>query len=656
MVVPRTQRRSAYDIELDGVGMKLLDAIDIRPDPGSEPPPDAIYRDFSAGAGLPYGPDGYGWIDGSESSDDPAGPWPGGDCRSGVFMPSGKIHKLNILVPHADAAVRSIVNFQGSLFFFGGRYPIAVSNGTSPNGSFTADFGAGVTANHINAATVFNGQIVVGLDGAGLGSVATTTDGVTWPISSLGFNAVKTNHVFWDSGGVGAERLIVQATTNSIRTCSGDPTVGANYSAAITVPSMASGGINSMPCSAKHLYLCGPAGVFDIDSRGHASNLVPDFAQSYIIGNGGASIIHDGDLHVNAGNGIRRIPLGGARVDEPEQYQPGIESADSGSPIWGYASLPSVVNGWLVWPIWNPSKNRTYIMLAKDKRLLGKDVPGPMVWHGSLGTFPGIVTATLVNSPSSGGETRLWCATEGPNEIYWMTMPFSGNPYQEYVHGGTTHQWGEHTSMYVGPRWERPATKIIPLGYNIESENTDGGSRVSVFRRNDKEVDSSDEPVWARKAVAQNGAYVSPRDLGNESFSTIDFRYDLDGTETEPAILRSVRIEADVNVIQRIWRKYTAVIMSPQVTARGTKQRRSIRSVIRGLRQLEGINATPVQFIDEDGEEARVRMIPSMIEQKRKTRNGKWEHVVTFVLETLNRRIRWTTGERWDQTDQWGAA
>lgn len=613
--------------------------LEVNPDPGVETTEDPVYGPWLIhGMGFTerHDPQGYGYGRNIDT------------LTPGVILPGGKITQLDIQPSVINGfAFRDSVRFrafgQSSLFFFGGKCPVAVSGGSSATGSFTHDFANNDLSFGIDSAVVFDGKICAAVDD-GTGHLATSTNGVDWvvhdgtgPLDDI--RAFKLQVVYWESGGLGAYRLIAKTSNNGFKTCTGDPTVAGNWTGEVLIDGMQENGIQSMPASARHVFFGGPDGLFTVDGLGRAHNLVNYAPEAYVIGNFAASIFYDGSIHANFGNGIVRIPVDGNRNDRPEHYGVGYGTAN-GSPIAGYAAPPCAWNGYIIWPIYNPSTLETHIMLTY------RNGDGNWIWHGSFATLAGQCTHTRIDSPS-GGQTNLWVCIEGdPPEIHSVSMPFSGSAYQELVNGGS-HRFSETGSIYFADGWNAPTSMRTHYRSDVYADRLDGIAQVGVYA-------NRDHLGWE----LQGNATSSPRTsfipaTVEESAFRIDYRVDLQGQDDNPPVLRAFQPRATVKREQnKVWSLLLDVghgVM--MLNGDPDTQDPAISADI--LWNLQESPNGPIRISNRRGDIMFGEVLPGLKDSLSENADGAWDHIIPVRVRELWIEWRWDDGVPWDSGRFW---
>lgn len=603
-------------------------------DPGRETTENPVYAlNLIRGMGFSerFEPGTYGWGVNIDTT------------TPGVVLPGGKITELEIQTPSMLFPIRSSAQLGNNIFFFGNRYPVAVSAGTAAVGTFTADFGSDQITCLTNSATVFNGRLCVGTFGnttQTAGSMWSTTNGVAWTESPT-VTRIRLAQAYWESGGTGAQRLIGMDTQTSFKTCSGDPTVAGNWTGAVSLGGSGDE-VTSIAYSPRHVWFCSPTGVKDADSIGRTPNLTPFFKDAYVASNGGSSIYFDGQVHVSHGNGVVAVPVDGRLNDAPEYYHPGRRSAD-GSPIWGYAAPPSVWNGRIIWPIYNAITNMSHIMFAERTPEFG------WVWHGSFASFSGVITHTRVASPSS-GHTRLWVCTEEPgvgNRIFWVSLPFSGNAYQDMVHGGQ-HRFSQTASIYFPDGWDAPTSRRVQYRQDIYADNLDGVNQVGVYAQRDK-------GSWELQGNATSSPRTSfiPANIESPAYR-IDYRADLQGSEITPPVLRAVAPHADVNREQLPVHRIRVRLARYQETHTPGMDVQDPDVTMNLIWALQSEQSSPIRVSNRKGDEMVCQVLPGIVVSDiADNRDADHERLVEMSLRELWTEWRWDSGVPWDSGRFW---
>lgn len=614
--------------------------LEVNPDPGIETTENPVYGvNLSRGMGFSehYEPGTYAWGINIDT------------LTPGVILPGGAITELNIMAGNNVSPIRSAVKFGGSLFFFGGRYPIAVSGGTSANGTFTVDFGSDNVMVELSGAVVWGGEIVVGtagITGGTTGSMWTTPDGVIWTEhAAANLKARKFKKVFWDAGGQGAMRLIRMQDLQTFSTCAGDPKVAGDWTGTTEIKGIGdiTPGCVNIAASSRHIWFCGPSGVWDVDARGYAHNLAPFMEDTYTISNGGACIYYDGAVHVNYGAGIVSVPVDGRLNQVPEHYGPGYGTAN-GSPIQGYAAPPCTWNGKIIWPIWNPTTNESHIMMAH------KDADGIWRWHGSYATFEGIITFCKVDAPAAGltGETRLWVGTEGtlPPKLFSVSLPFSGSSYQNLINGGV-HRFSATSSIYFPDGWNAPTSMRTHYRSDVYADRLDGVAQVGIYASRDH----GDYELQGNATSSPRTSFI-PMTVEEAAFR-LDYRVDLQGTATNPPVLRAFQPLATVKREQiKVWSLLLDVGYG-QTMLNESSDVQDPSIVADVLWNLQESPNGPIRISNRRGDIMFGEVLPGLKDSLSENADGAWDHVIPLRIRELWVEWRWDDGVPWDSGRFW---
>lgn len=633
-----------YDLILDADGVQPIGLmfdrtpghgaqVDVASDPGNEPAPDAIYADFSGGMGSSeiYLPSTYAWGENVDTT------------VPGVVLPGGRVTDLPLPAgsgPILDGfPLRSSFEFQGHLYFTGGRYVVKIANGTSGSPTIEKDLGANV-ATETDASAIFNGTVYLGTVVAS--SDATyrmwSFDGATWTEHAT-VTRRKLAVVYWDTNGVGAFRLIGMPSRYEFQSCAADPTNAANWGGATTVGNSSYSTL-SLVATARHVYFAKQDGIWDVDARGYSGNLTPYWEQNYDLVNGVAAKVHQGHIYGTCGLGLDRVPAEGNRQDVPQMCQPG-EGLPNGSPVYGYVNAITADRGWIVAALVNTDTNKSYICYGKDRADVGVDGYGPLIWHGALAVIDGTVTHMRVTSPPT-GPRRLWICWNNSTDIHlsWMSLPKSGNAYQDWRHDGD-HIFTSEWSLYLPDGWSAPTARRIPWRYDIHADNLDGVTKIEVYS-------SHDQGAYA----LQGSALTSPREsfiaanVTNSAYR-VDLRLDGFGTDESPTVFRAIRVRADVNREQVPIITYRVRCADGQALHLGARVDNSaVAADATWERQSE--QATPITIIDRYRGEYTGQILPgiSIVEQER--RDDGWELVIELRVRVLYAPWNWDSGIAFD--------
>jgi hypothetical protein len=612
-------------------------AFRIDADPGKETTENPVYSDFSLG------------MFSSERYTPGMGGWGVNVCTRvpGVTLPGGRITEVDI--PVADRTVlayRCSEEYGGDLYFFGGRKPIKIPSGTgAPVEAF--DFGSDNICSINNATAQFN-------DILWIGSVVVSTNATyslwAWDGTTLTeYNTILRRMlatVKWDTDGSPAYRLVGMPTSSTFRTVSANPAVAGDWSAAVTIGG-AERGINSIAIAPRVVYFVGADGIFFTDARADSSNYSSYWRQALVASNGTASHVFDGDVRANFGAGLDRIGLDGRRQSISRYYQPGADTAD-GSPVWGYCTALANDLGWEVAAFYNPTENKSYVCYNKDRKYFGLDGEG-VVWHGAEAVFDGIVTHMRVTSPTS-GHRRLWVCVETPNgysRLFWVSLPFSGNPYQDLIHGGS-HRFNTAGSLYVPDGWFAPTSRRVVYRHDVYADRLDGVAQVGIYASRDK----GDYELQGNASSSPRTSFI-PESV-EESAYRIDFRIDLQGTNENPPVFRAFQPRADVNREQiPIWGLKLRLAAAQATNNSGYDTQYPDITLDRLWSQLSE-TATPVRILNRRGDAMVGQILPNIHVEAKENPDEGLEFLVDISIRELWVEWYWDSGVPYDSGRFWG--
>lgn len=612
-------------------------AFRIDADPGRETTENPVYTNFSGG------------MFSSERFVPGMGGWGVNVCTRvpGVTLPGGQITEVTIptdaLTPHA---YRCSEEYGGHLYFFGGQKPIKIPSGTgTPVAAF--DFGSNNITTGNNATAQFNGVLWIG-------SIVVATNEAyslwSWDGTTLTeYNTILRRmlaKVKWDTNGSPAFRLVGMPNTTSFLSASTAPGTLGNWTSAVAIGGC-DRGIASIAVAPRVVYFIGPDGVFFTDARGDSSNYSPYWEQSYVASNGTASHVFDGDVRANFGAGLDRIGLDGRRQSISRYYQPGADTAD-GSPVWGYCTALTNDLGWEVAAFYNPAENKSYVCYDKDKKYFGIDGEG-VVWHGAEAVFDGIVTHMRVTSPTS-GHRRLWVCVETPagnSRIFWVSLAFSGNPYQDLEHDGG-HTFSPSGSLYVPDGWNAPTSRRVPYRYDIYADRLDGVAQIGIYA-------SRDKGAYELQGNATSSPRTSfiPMDVTESSFR-VDFRIDLQGTNDNPPVFRALEVRGDVNREQiPIWGLKLRMAVAQATNNSGYDTQYPDITLDQLWSQLSE-TATPVRILNRRGDAMVGQILPNIHVEAAENRDEGLEFLIDLSIRELWVEWYWDSGVPYDSGRFWG--
>lgn len=464
----------------------------------------------------------------------------------GIAMPSGKLTKADL---------PSQLNFVGRIFSaqeYGGdlyfstqtQYLLRVTGGS---GAYDViNLGANYDTSSLQ---VFDGKLYVA---AGSTGFIWEYDGTTW-VQSTDVKRSRFGSVYWmvsnqlnggAGGGTGAYRLL-GTDPNGLgffHIAQGDdPKVDANWSS-IGGNSIPVGDgthpVQNIVASEDVAWFATPTGVFGVNELGRNLNLTKWFERTYDANNGGVVDYYSDEsqaiVFVSHQQGLVAVTVNGTSQDTARFVQFGAKGPNL-TPVWGRPRwFTPTVDGLFVAYF---DGTDSYVM----RLIFNKD--GSYRWSGAEAVIRNEeVTYMRVASPN--GKPRLWIGTirnsDSVPQLYWQSLPESGNPYVDWV-TGTDHRFT--AEWMVRPPRENfgSSYKKTSRRYDIVAKNLQaGGGSVAVSA-------SADDSAF----VFQGSATSSPRSTflassGYETGVNFDWRLDVTGSETQPVILESFQARASV--------------------------------------------------------------------------------------------------------------
>lgn len=566
----------------------------------------------------------------------------------GFAMPAGEVVQLPLPDLHDNELVSAdLLEDDGLNLYLGGGRAITKLLASDPyHPVLEVDLGADyVVGSVIN----FKGSIYVGGSKNGVVDALyrrTTGSGVWQGFASVLRNYAAIN--YWVSAGqngVGDQHLVMTDTPFSFRHCTGDPTDPGAWSAQYDVSNPHP--IKSIASSAHLSYFCCTDSVRSVDERGYAAPITPGWSKNMDDGNGVASLIYDGNLLVGHVSGLLEVDVSSQRREDLiKPIDPMSELPQEGR-ISGRVTALAAAGGRLVgasYSFLGDTDGTGYLWHAK------KDADGVWRFCGPVWHAPG-EKITFLRQWNPGGVPMLLIGTIASftPRLYLMSMPDVANPYQD---------WKQHGNMRFQTRWSltlsRPtfgdevALKAIQdvetVSENLSTDTPE--RRIEVY----DQVDENDEV----KLLTTNSDTYAVASASGAVGTRHKFRIVGTGSPTEPAILHSIKVTADLS--RRIPKYFRYVIgLDRNNTLRtGTRSRKDPKTSIRALEDLQW--SPPVDGIDHFGQQVefdvqRVQEVSS----PEATGNG-WKNVIEVVVRVVKEIRVWNDGSVWDTPgDRWPA-
>ncbi len=575
----------------------------------------------------------------------------GAYCRDPrVVLPAGAVTELPL--PAGTVEISGSFEQDGHLYLLAGALAVRLGSGTDlpVNAQY---LGAGFVA---DGAAAFNGATYVGGSGGNLWRL----QGGVWTQSASAARR-KAATVSWvipsEGSGISAERLIMATSDlRNIRYVAGDPLIDANWGPVIRVGS-SSHPITSLVSAPRHAYICKTDGLYDLNSRGETPHLTPGLRHAAIApSNGAVSLYWGGFVYFTHVSGLYRVWVG----DPVVQYQPGWCQPGWGlpneTPIHGACTALAIDQGWIIASVYNGTNS--YQGAGVDRREVGIEGIGPLLWHFAEVALPGErITHMRVTAP--GSQPRLWIATMygGQARLRWVSLPKAATPLEDFLASGQ-HRFQQRWTLYPSVHdWgDADAEKIIKqlgvvtenLGTGVTMDvaaNADGGAWTSQGT-----IRTSPRARLVPRAPLSKGQQIGLRIIGN-------------GTALIPAVLRSAKVRAEVNVELFERRRYPIRVQRGQKTRNGATDRRNPARVWQQIVDFQ--RAGPIDMVDEQGNQLTIRVRGGMpFKQVEDKESGDWTYIAALDVTVLDivamggvgRTFKWNDGTKWNSSAVWKAS
>lgn len=719
---------SPYDITIDDLGFEFWgnDPIKGKFNPGDSTAPEdngetpLLFNDLSNGMGMGYSgvPNTYAFsIDGYART-------------TRKFMPGGLLTEIDLteLGIDLEGEIRCALEYEGQYgpaTMYVGAGTAIVSLGTGIGDPvYEYEIGAQIdSALLYNSVAIFstdqldpNWQYLTAYDiGASLWTTA-NWDSTPPDISNPHTYLVRTGadnytpyarpnylekmiKLFQEVDGVGGYRILgndslftyVQTQSDSMDEIIGDTDL---YSLSLACGD-SSYPITGILASNRIPFILKADGVYGIESSGiYCPNYVPDLASTPSIYTGVSGTFFNGKIFVGTAEGLLLVDVSNKqRQDIPMYVSPSYYLANE-TPVFGIPTAQETDNGWLVVALWNGTDS--HICYTRPREATLATIPNPMIWHGSECTIEGQRITMLKKTGAPGYPIMLIGTHDGDvMHLYWLSLPREGDPYTDYLHGGS-HQFARSCKLY------------LPF------QDADDPNAKKVIRRFDLQADGLSFPFFATVADPDNGISIGDL-LGTTRAGEIIFyanansgsriffeegepddpgsEWDFQGTITDspkgtmipstgitsgyqigllmdctllnqaedpdnddpvysPFAVRSIKVRTDVQVEQLEEKTYTVKIGDYNKTKHGRDHNTAFIKWT-ALTALQDQDA--VYMINEWNERLLVKVEPGM--QFRISREGtsKGYSVITDIKVTfLGRQFYYDIGQTFDTIYSWG--
>lgn len=462
-----------------------------------------------------------------------------------------------------------------------------------------------------------------------------------------------------DGNGTWAQWLVGTTYGNSTfkYTNSSNPLVDANWtpgSANGTQVGDPSFSISSLVASRQAVYFVKQEGVFSIQRMGaYMPNITPHWLGMTYQYNGVASAIVGGRLFANTIGGLDMVVgLDGQLNDTPYFVQPGADLPNE-TPVAGTIWALAQDGDWLVAAVYNEGNQTSYLCWGKPR----SSVPGQpgitnFIWHMSPCVIEG-EKVTWMRRIAPFGQPRLLIATRttaGVTKLYWLSLPRDGNVLQDIDSGGPWRCRTDTCTLYLpSDTWGRGPAALKALRHVASvSRDCSNTSRLAMYANPDEggrtQLGSNvlSSPYQASLITADvSGRQIAP---------SVDF---LAGVDTEPPILRSLRLRAGVGVEPTSTLRYRVRFGSGMRDRKKSVDDRDPQIVWNRILASQG--PRPATLIDPKGNTYTVAFDQGASWIEREVRDGNsWFIEATLSFTVLARQIVYGDGTLWGRGDFWG--
>lgn len=214
--------------------------------------------------------------------------------------------------------------------------------------------------------------------------------------------------------------------------------------------------------SRTRVFLASRDGVRDFTAMGETPNLTVDLEQMPLPGNADAIQYHDGYLYYSTSQGLNRINVDSSLLDEnPGACAPGLFTRTEYAGH-GPCTAMTIDQQYLVAAMFDTVTRQTSIYWGKDRRIVGRDSPNPLIWYGPEVLLTSDYRVTKMHVSSSSGQLALWIGAigdvSGTPKVAAVSLPMAGAPIQDMVSIGT-HRF---TTGQAGG-WLQPYSRLIDI-------------------------------------------------------------------------------------------------------------------------------------------------------------------------------------------------
>lgn len=581
-------------------------------------------------------------------------------CDPGLLMPGPEV--TSVALSGATVAPRpdGIAEAAGDIFAACGRYVLRISAGQAiaPTPSQDLDLGATVAAQCLRrfGSSLFLTSTLVAT-GVGQNLYERPDASGTWTNALGGSTAVQPNgalgRVFWNTGGITAERLVAQFGPRGIRYCATAPRNDIGWTPGLASPAIDIGGegttIQRLVTTTSHVYMAATAGLHDLDSSGLAPNLVPQAEQMPSSNSGLAAMAADGWLYYSSGYQLFRVQATGQDYARVQTVTPGIRLPNE-TPMGGNGTAIIKRGDWLIYSQYDVLNDVTWVMWGRDAT---EGEVGPIVWNVAPITLRGFQVTALHASALATDGPRLWMfgkTQAGAVSAKWAPLAFT-TPYAD-LKNSRPRRFSQ--TAYVVLPAEDGGDDSIPKDIEevlIENENMVVGNTIRVSARRETETAYTQLAQFTsgpRVIAPVNTAFVSQRPT---------FRIDFVGAAVAPPISRRVSVRWLPNPDLREVRRYMLKLGRAEQFGSGAWSSVGADDELAHLSRL-ATSAARVTLIDE----RNTLLLARVLKLEGPTEYQATEHNDRALLAAITVSIFgslpqppfvWNSGVRYDSLHSW---
>ena len=471
----------------------------------------------------------------------------------GVALPAGKLNAVAlpaVFTAITTSVIRDAVDYGDYTYFTTETPYLLVIHKSDPDLDGYLNFGGTYETQNVQ---IFDSNLLIcgedtgpiysynplsGIAAGGASCQALRMDRVNWQPSNQVMNGA--------GGGTSADHLILVSANGAgfYHVVSGnDPLNFANWisNAGSPIPVGDSNfPIQRLVVGGRTVWFAKTNGLHGFTETGRAVNLTPWMERAYNTFNARSVLFYsDAERAVvfyAHMYGLVAITVNGTLQESAEFVQFGGRLPNE-TPIYGRPrAMCAWVDGIFV-AYYCPDQdgvNTSYVM----RLIFEKD--GSYRWSGSECTIQN-EEITFLRVVSMSGAPRLYIATQDANgkaKLYWQSLPQSGNPWVDYLHG-TGHKYATGWDVYL-PREDGDSTaEKVVRRYDMVARGVGSGNSITAYA-------SADEGAYEEQGTFSSGARSSFTAPSYQSGTAYEWKLSCVNTEDEPIALESFQARMSV--------------------------------------------------------------------------------------------------------------